>query len=580
MLFFGNYFGHRDIVIKSTRTGRVEALIEDALDESEMDPIFQYPVVEVSPLEAGEYEIYTTDHNHTERSKGIRIVLTGDSMFKQLERCSDLAKADAKEYLDEEKHDLPKDLTVLPYLLKLYQDSASYAKKQAYTQLLLAVVDMMNRRFANEELTAWDMTHDCSDDSVMTDVSCNHVIRRNLLTGEMRQLAMDNLDQKIEMAEEYESLYLYTQIDETGLPINFCFAFCPDPIIYGFLKEDMEHAKDLYQRAVEKAVGFSEDYEEFSQEELPILKIVDELQPDIPFLHVPTLFTEFGFTTATFTEEDIQILSLFPDTFNLAINPPEYALDPTQRVHLRIPGKDFRFYSEQYGLMPGDYLCWVEDDFHHIVSDIQVLHLNSGAVNPGYAESGINEEFNERLRKAELKKYEKHLKPYVKANYPRVMEQVQNAVSYCQSATTCGVQDIAHTIIEQCLLYDNMTKLPDIISSVMRDRTVYGDYVVNFFETPLRYKYDDFTLVLPPESGVLYRIERYSYVKGRTVEYFAAKRLEAIDYHFYDCDFAVFSAVDVRTGKSSGFLLFDFDYNHEGRTKVTRFLLEAKEVRK
>ena len=222
----------------------------------------------------------------------------------------------------------------------------------------------------------------------------------------------------------------------------------------------------------------------------------------------------------------------------------------------------------------------MDGGYNHSMSGVRLVPANGGSINANSVDQESNDDFNERLRKLHMYQYEKHLKPYASKNYPNVLSKIEAALSYCESAMTCNVTDIASTVIDQCMNYENTLLLPDIISAVMRDKTVYGDYVVKFFETPIRYKYDDFTLVLPPDSGVLYRLERYSYVNGRTVDYFAAKRLEAIDYHFYDCDFAVFSAVDVRTGKSSGFLLFDFDYTREGRTKVTRFLIDALEVQK
>ena len=113
LLFFGHYFGHTDIVVKSTKTDRVEALVEDALDGAEEDPIFQYPFVDISPLEPGEYEIYSTDHNHEERSEGVRILLTGDSAYDVLERCSEASQAKAEDILKEEQADLPEDLSVI-----------------------------------------------------------------------------------------------------------------------------------------------------------------------------------------------------------------------------------------------------------------------------------------------------------------------------------------------------------------------------------------------------------------------------------------------------------------------------------
>ena len=580
MLFFGNYFGHSDIVIKPTKTGRAEALLEDVMEDAALDPAFQYPVADIFFNDTATTEIYTTDANHTERSVGVKVMLTGDSVYEQLQRCSKLSKAEAEEILQDEQADIPKNLSAICYLSKLCRKTESYANKMALTKLLLGLVDVVNRRLDEESLTPTKIEHDLHNDAISIDTDCVHVIRRNLDTGEVQQKEVTPGDMDVRMPEDYASLYLYTQMDEDGLPISFCMTYCPDPILYGFIKEDLEHAQALYRHAVEKTLDYPKEYLTFTDEELPFLSIIRELQPDSPYIHTPRLHTEYGETYVEFSEEDLKILSLFPDTFNLAINPIEYALDPEQRVHIRIPGKNFTFFSEQMYLSSGAYVYWIEDDYYHIASDIKVLDIRGNYVNANYVDEADNDSFNERIRKLNVYNYEKHLKAYTGTKYHDVAQQVNDALAYCEANTECDLSDIAYTIIDHCMLYENMLRMPSIISAVMRDKTVYGDYVVNFFEEPMRYKYDDFTLVLPPDSNVLYRLERYSYVNGRKVDYFAAKRLEATDFHFYDCDFAVFSAVDVRTGKCSGFLLFDFDYNHEGRTQVTRFLMDAIEVKK
>jgi len=578
MLFFGNYFGHTDIVIKSTKTGQVEGVIEGVLDDAQPDKIFGYLATEIFPLEPGEYEIYSTDYNHRERSAGVIVTVTGDSSMEQIARCSNTFHTEADEYLEEEKLDLPKDLSALTYLHKLYREAKSETKQMALAKLLLSLVDMLNHRIAKLDLTARPMNYDMMSESVSLDPEAVAVRRRELLTGKVQQTEAS--DGTVRMPADYDGLYLYAAIDEDGIPLNFCFSFCPDPILYGFIKEDKDYTKSLYQDAVDKIVSFPKELVSFTDEEVPFLSVIRELQPGSPVFHAPKLATEYGKMTATFEDEDLKILKAFPETFYLSINPVEYAIDKDQRISIAIGGGNVSFYPEQMYISDGDYVYWVEDGYNHIMSDVKFVHANGGSINANSVDQESNDDFNERLRKLHMYQYEKHLKPYASKNYPNVLSKIEAALSYCESAMTCNVTDIASTVIDQCMNYENTLLLPDIISAVMRDKTVYGDYVVKFFETPIRYKYDDFTLVLPPDSGVLYRLERYSYVNGRTVDYFAAKRLEAIDYHFYDCDFAVFSAVDVRTGKSSGFLLFDFDYNREGRTKVTRFLIDALEVQK
>lgn len=576
MLFFGNYFGHTDIVIKSTKTGEVEGYIEDVMHDAEPDEIFGYCTTDISPLEPGEYEIYTTDYNHNERSFGTIVTITGDSTMDLVLRCNNASHADADDYIEEEKLDLPKGIAALTYFHKLYCDAEPGSKKLSLAKLLMSMVDMVNHRIEKLGLSIDPMHYDQTAESIFADADTASIRRKELLTGKVQQVVPSFME-GVKMPSDYDGLYLYMGIDEDGIPKEFCFSFCPAPEIYGMILEDETYAKSLYQNAIEKTVDFPKGIVEFTDEEADILAVIRELQPGGPVFHAPSLATSFGKITASFAEEDLKILKAFPDSFYLSINPVEFSLDKDQRIHVKIAGGDTSFYPEQLCISDGDYLYWVEDGYSHIVSDVRYIRANGGSINASSVEQQENDDFDERLRKLRMNQYEKHLKLYADKNYPDAMEKIVPALSYCESEN-CSTVDIASTVIDKCLAYENKLVLPDIIAAVMRDKTVYGDYVVKFFEKPLRYKYGDSTLAMPPDSNVLYRIERYSYVNGRTVEYFAAKQHEAVDYHFYDCDFAVFSAVDVRTGRSSGFLLFDFDYNREGRTKVTRFLIDALEV--
>ena len=568
VLFLGNHYDHRDIVVKSTRTGNVEALYVDAFDDAKLDPTCALPYVEISPLEQGEFEVYTTDHNHTERSAGVKVVLTGEDRYTKLLTCATLTGTDTE--LLEDMHSLiPDDMTALTYLHKKYLQAESFAEKLGLTRLLLSCVSMRNLAIRSLKLAPMPLECDMATEMLQLDAECSTVLQKNLITGEVQPILPSPFDTRVYAAEEDDGLYLYAELDPYGLPLDFCYAFRPNALIYGYIKDDLVLNHERYRRAAEKAVMIPTGALSFRESEMPLLAIRSEMQPDIPVMHAPELVIGHGEASAVFTEEDRKILALFPDSLRLVINEPELALDRNQRRSIRIPGREFTFYASQLQLQGEDYVYWIEDNYGHILSDMRVLRKTQD----------FGSDINERLRQLGVQEYAKHLKPYLKATFSNALPLVQEALTICEGDKISGIQDVASSIISQSLQWDNRKNLPDLITGVMQDRTVYGDYVSKFFEQPLAYKGGDFTLALPPETSVLYRIECYSYKDGRKVEYFRSQKHEAIDYHFYDCDFAVVSVVDMRTGRSSGFLFFDFNNRKDNDAKVVKFLIDAKEVK-
>ena len=571
-IFLGNYFGHTDVIVTSVKTGQVEASIQNAIAYAESG-IVPYPVLEVSGLSEGEHAIYTMDAKHKEASYASNMALPGESTKDQMLVCAKIAGVDADGLLD--NMSFQDGVQALASIRSAYLAAENDTKTIALAKLLLQAVALVNRRMSSGQAMSND-SYFASDDSVLLDDGCKTVLRKDISTGLVEYCSA--ADGIVQMPEEDDHIYFYAEIGSDGVPYGFLFTFRPNPIVYGILKEDVINSKSLYQDAVEKAATMSHEEIAFDEADKSFLAILNELQPEGPYLHAPSITIENGSAVVKFTDEDRKILALFPENYKLSVNPVELALDEGQRNSIEIPGRDFAVYAYKLNLSSEDFVYWIEDEYGTIVSDIRPLCMKKDYLAQLEVDEERTKELSDRIRQLYLARYRKHLMPFAKANFSGAIGLLQDAYSYCES---CGAyaQDAASTIIKDCMSWENVEKLPDIITSAMQDKVVYGSYATNFFEKPPVYHAGTRTLTMPPESYVLYRVDRYSYFGSHYTNFFRAQRHEATDFPLYDCDFAVFSAIDIRTGRSSGFLFFDFDYKHTGRMKMTRFLIDAKEVR-
>lgn len=575
-IFLGGYFGHKDVVVKSAKTGNVEALVTNAESAVVKDSVFPYPVVEIDRLPEGAYNIYSTDHNHTEASYSASVTLSGENTYQQMQTCSKLAHADAEKLLEHFKSDMPYGLESILYLRNQYVAEVDSEKKIALAKLVMKAVSLVNERMQGGQLLR-ESDYFVADEMLLLEMDCDHVLRKDIVTNEIQQCTPFSKYGETNMPEEDDHLYLYTEIDKEGVPIGFLLSFRPDPIVYGVLKEDMIYRRNLAENAVEKAGSMSLGGIEFEAYDKPILSVLNELWPDGPYMHAPRITFSSGEAVVEFGEEDKKILSLFPESYYLAVNPPDFALDPGQRIRMQIPGRDFATYAYKLQIGSEDYVCWIEDEAGNIVSDIKALCMNKDGLSGLSTNKDRTDSLNSKIRSLYFEKYKKHLLPLAKAIDEECVAAMQDALSYCDAAESYP-QDIAHAVIEQRMGRGISPLVRKIIPIVMKDKIAYGSYATNFFNSKPVYKSESHVLAMPPESGLLYKIERYSYDDGRQVQFFRSNAHEAIDCRFYDCDFAVVTAIDTKSGKSSGFLLFDFENTPQEKTRITKFLVDVKEV--
>ena len=145
-VFLGGYYGHKDVVIKSVKSGNVEAFVSGALDFRKNDALLPYPVIRINHLAEGAYEIYSTDHNHTERSISAFVTLSGDSAYQTLQKCSELSHAGAEKLLEAFSSGVLDGTSVIPLLREKYLAAKTDDDKLALAKLSMPAIPVLNRR--------------------------------------------------------------------------------------------------------------------------------------------------------------------------------------------------------------------------------------------------------------------------------------------------------------------------------------------------------------------------------------------------------------------------------------------------
>lgn len=572
VLYWGTLLNHPHIVIKSTRREEVLA-VDNAIEYADKGAIFPFPTIEIDNLESGEYEVYTSDEKHHQRSYGVKFTMTGDSKYQLLERTAGLAGVDVHElFKQDEVDEANKDM--ISFLFDKYNEVAEENKEKT-ARLLIEYIALVNRRLQNEFLTPTEMTPDKESGVIPLDDLCSRLLRYDLINGKVEQIPKQIMQTEFKPQESEDSLYLYVQISDRGIPVNFYISFTPSHEILNELRTEKIARDEQYQRALEKTISYPKNYLSFTDTERPLLSVIENIQPSISLLKAPRLYPEYGECHAQFDEDTLKMLSLWPDRFYLAINEPDMALESESRRRIRIPGRDFSFYRDELSLAGEDYLYWVEDEIGIIYSDIKVLQMRQTDNILGVEEdSEKTQELNERLRLLNIYKYAEHLQSFVQAEYPQSSESVKNGISACEVDDEIDTSNMGEKILRYACIPEFRGRFVDLALAVLKDRLIYGRYIVDFFGTSIKVNANSDTVALPPSklSDVTYKIEKFNINGNHSLEYVKAERMTAIDYRFFNTSFAVVSAIDMGSGRTSGFLLLDFE-NETPKVIIKKFLM-------
>lgn len=567
LYFFGESEGYDDIVIVNSITGKMVQHIQGAKNYMERDVFFPYKTITISGLEAGRYDVFAMDAGRTKRTDSVKCIVTGDSkqtMLKTAIRLSGVENNDVDLLVE----DISDKSNVQGWLFKKYlevDEEDDEFLKMDIALVLDAYISILNTRIKNLHLTYPNFEINQFDGSFELDPSAARVVRFDITHSCADQIEPEMLTNKQLMSMRDDTLYLYVEVDDNGLPMSQQIVFVPSYEIRNKLVQKEIERIENYKAAIETTIEYPASYLEFSEQEREYITLIDKLQPDTAWVTAPKLTIESAYISAEINNDDKPFFSVVGEDLYLAFSETELCLVENNQRTIPLP-RSTRFLMDDLNMLDEDYFYWIENGQGKIISDIRLF-------NP--ARDDYND-FNNRVRLLFLSKYQDHLLPYASVKHGDSVQDIKEAVSSCIEEDDVSISNLHTKVLERLCTSKKMRQFSDFAMCMEEDHTLYGDYYVQFFDGPVRYKYKQDTIVLPPGEGILYRIDVYNFDSHKTY-YIPCEYFTAIEHRFYDDEYAVISAINMDDMKMSGFILLDYSASNI-RANVYQFLVNTAEV--
>lgn len=565
--FFGENGGYDDIVIINSLTGKVAKRVRGVKEYMEKDKFFPYKTVTIPELEPGQYSAFVMDSGETKRGYDVKCIVTGDNkqaMLKTAIRMSGVKNDDVDALIE----DISDKSNVQGWIFKKYleiDENENETLKMDMALVLDAYISILNTRIKNIKLTYPNLEINPFDGSFEMDPSAARIMRFDLTHSCVDQIEPEMLTNKQLVSMRDNTIYLYVEVDEEGLPMTQQIVFVPSYTIRDKLvRKEIERIKK-YKAAIETTIEYPASYLEFSEQEREYITLIDKLQPYTAWVTAPKITIESMYISAEINSDDKPFFSIAGDDLYLAFSETELCLIEGNQRTVPLP-RSTRFFMDDLNMLDEDYFYWIENGQGKILSDIRLFNPSSDDY----------DDFNERVRLLFLSKYQDHLIPYATAKHSDSMQAIKDAVASLVENDDVSISNLHTSVLNYLCTSKRMRQFPDIAICVEEDHVLYGDYYTKFFDAPIRYKYKQDTIVLPPGENILYRIDTYKFGSRKTV-YIPCKERTAIEHRFYSEEFAIISAINMKDMKMSGFILLDFSASNI-RANVYQFLMDTAEV--
>lgn len=559
-MFFGGYYNHPTVIIQGVPSGDILNKIENAETIVEEDDLLGYPCMEIKGLSQGSYIVYTTTVDGSERSEAYPFTVTGDSKAQILQQAAESAGVWQSNYVKSTVADMSERADVIKWLNQRIKEAKNTDDKISASMVLYMYVSLINKRAQKCCFTPEPFTLEALSGNFHLDGEAVRVIRHNLQNGKCETFIPSILQDLCHMQEEDGGIYLYVEVGESGLPINYALSYKPEAKTMALIKEEMIQRGQKLQRALERTIDYPISYLEFSEEELQWVSIIDKLRDGIPLFRAPNIQYKHGVITVMPHEEDIALLDFVSGNLYLAINELEYCLESNRR-RVKMQPKEFHIYNDSFGIGTEPYLYWIENKDGQVLSDIRVLNLSVDSEMGGVVYDTDDANYiNERLRKLELYHYKKHLIPMAQNNTTTQanFEKIADAFSVCESDGETQPAGVADNILDRNILRSNILTFAELSMAVMRDMITYSRYGTNIVKAPFYYRSKLNTIVLPMGQDILYKIVRYDFENGRQVDYIPALKQSTREYRFNNTEWAFVTALDTNDMRTSGYIMLDF----------------------
>ncbi len=564
LYFFGEAGGYSDIVVMNGITEELLLRIKDAAKHASKDSLYPFKTIEIDNLEPGRYSLFAINADATERSYKTDFVVTGDSKQDFLSTAISFSGV-SNSNVDAIVTEISDKSNVPDWLFKKYMEEKDDEQKEEIAMVLDAYVTMLNAKIKNQNLTYPNLEINKFDGSFEMDPSAARLLRFDLTRNDVDQLEPQMLTNKQTISMRGNTLYLYVEVGEDDLPMSQQLVFVPNHDIRdNWARKEIERI-NKYQSAIETTVDYPAAYLEFTDLEREYITLIDRMQPSTAWVTAPDITCEYGYITASINSDDKPFFRMLGDNLYLAFSEPELCLEKgNQRT---IPFSDsMRFVSDILYLIDEDYFYWIEDSSGRIISDIRLFNFDMAE----------HEDFNDRIRRLFISKYQGHLDPYAMAKHSGVASCIKDAAQSCIEENDVSISNFHTRVLEYLCTTKKMNIFPEIAMCIEEDHTVYGDYYTKFFDSALRYKYKQDTIVLPPGNNIVYRIDTYKFGERKT-SYIPCNSKTAIERRFYCEEFVIISAINTEDMRMSGFILLDFSASNI-RANVYQFLIDTAEV--
>ena len=516
-------------------------------------------LIEITEIEQGNYDIWTVNENETEESFPVNFTVLGDDKRSFVHKAfSVLKEQPAQQTMDKVANRITEKTPLISTLFQKYMEEQDANTKKAFALALKISIDLINKSTANTSSLRFSIDKKAKEMTV--DFTTVKVLDINMTTGTCK--IRTPKDGKISLRHNTDTIQM------------IAFDFTPDETIFADIWDKELEDVERYQSVIEKTVNYPSSFMEFTEDEREVLSVINELLPVQQIVAAPKCLRSSVKVKVVIDHDDYLLLQGMGKPFYVSFREPELALDRDDCRHILITGEMFEFYPPHLSMSKEDYLVWIEDDNGNIISSI-VLFAPDDALDE--YDDYINNAFNVGVNKIGVYNHSLHLFPYILNRHSEHADVLQTAYKYMTSEGALSVPRLQNELLKKVCTEGNMYYFAELMRAVVEDTTLYGSYLIDFFSSPIRFKFKSNTLELPPRQSCVFVIDKFKVAGEHEQVVIPATVNAASQYRIDGCDYCLVRGFDTDSYKFSGFLTVDFVHNRF-KPSVFKFLIEEVEV--
>ena len=546
--------------------------------------------IEIDKLEDKSYYVYTSDETIGQESKSIICNVFKD---KNVNICESLLSSASYDLNDEDIvtllsriGDTTDTIKVLYNLSNDTTDKYNDNVKKYAAILLLMFIERINKQVSyvteinNIDIVNGKITYDETIKKIIdVDFSENitYIKIHNINTADDKNNIVIN--------RNTNRLHLYIFYDEGDECVDVKISFMPDESILTEIWQNNKTSIDKYNSIIEKTLSYDNSYSSFSGFELKIASMINEYTPIQPIVKCPTFNYHNGIIEYSIGY-GYDMLKAINKQFFIEFVEAEIMLK-TRDCIFRVPitKQEDSFFAKKIGLSDEPYVVYISDENGYIVSTVKFLDLSDiykyqyAADYDDSSDLDIDiPEFHEKIRQQELLKYSQHMHNYISIHNPDFRTTIDDVLSVLKIDNDTDKVDIADELIDGLCVEQNRDTFFSMCKTLYEDNTIYGNYLVQYFNANIKYFYKENKVMFPPTEDTLFVYDSY-YINGYKKRDFQESSPILNTYYRYDNDvhFGVAWAINKTTYKRSGFVIIDFTGGLLN-PKIGTYLVKADKV--